>query len=592
VIAVASQWGLGLAGQRTRVRTANKLNNKPDADVQQRWRLGLYAAWGAAYWAGQPPLSLPVAGWLSALAFAMLVMHGPQWTKREGWWAWIAASVVWLSLLHGIRLAFWPLTAGWIALSLYLAIYFPISIVMARSLALRLRLPMPLACAVAWTTCEVLRAHVATGFAGCMLVHSQTPWPPILQIASHFGGYGVGFLMTLSMAWIVGFAKSLREDRRPNLWERTFRDAIAVIVMAWLTISFLDLRRRDQYLDDLQPIKPIGRFLLIQGNMPTLFDATPELLQQGWIDYLETTRRALAEISDPTSIDVVLWPESIFGGVGPYMLWDQGPTVPKELGLDREQLESAFSNLQNAHEAKLDRLREVIGAANPSPNFLVGTDVIAIRNGRYDRYNAALWIGKDSDVSADFYAKQHLVMFGEYIPVLSWFPELLKEIGLGALSEGESPKAWSLENGRRVAPSICFEDMVPHLIQSQIRVLTQMGEAPDVLVNLSNDGWFRGSSALDHHLNSAIVTAVENRTPMMVAANTGLSAWIDGNGRVVQKLDRMQSGWILAEPVPDGRVGWWSWWGDFPARCIAVFGCMPLAILLASKLVRRKMLSS
>ncbi len=183
-------------------------------------------------------------------------------------------------------------------------------------------------------------------------------------------------------------------------------------------------------------------------------------------------------------------------------------------------------------------------------------------------------------------------MFGEYIPILSWFPEVLKMIGLGKLSEGESPKAWSLENGRRIAPSICFEDMVPHLIQRQIRYLTGIGEAPDVLVNLSNDGWFRGSSALDHHLNSAIVTAVENRTPMLVAANTGLSAWIDGNGRVVQKLDRLQSGWILAEPVPDGRVGWWSWWGDFPARCLAVFGCMPIAFPLASKLFLRKKLRS
>lgn len=516
-------------------------------------------------------------------------MHGPSWTKREGWRAWFVASVVWLALLHGIRLAFWPLTAGWIALSLYLAIYFPLSIVLARSLATRMRLPMPLACAVGWTTCEVLRAHVATGFAGCMLVHSQTPWPPILQIASHFGGYGVGFLMTLSMAWIVGFAQALRADSRPNVWERSFRDAIAVIVMAWLTTSFLDLRRRDAYLDELKPIKPIGRFLLIQGNMPTMFDATPELLRQGWLDYLETTERAIASLPDPASIDVVLWPESVFGSLAPTMQWDQGPEVPTELGLDRPQLETAFSNLQNAHHEKLTRLRQVFGATRSSPKFLLGSDVIAIRDGRYDRYNAALWIDNEAIDEKDFYAKQHLVMFGEYIPVASWFPELLKVIGLGRLSEGESPKSWSLDNGRRMAPSICFEDMVPHLLQKQIRYLTRTGAAPDVLVNISNDGWFRGSSALDHHLNSAIVAAVENRTPMLVAANTGLSAWIDGNGRVVQKLGRMQSGWIVAEPVPDGRVGWWTWWGDFPARCLAVFGCMPLALALVGKLVRKKL---
>lgn len=577
--------GLGLARNGSRGNSGDSSSSGPGLDRRRVWA---YFAWGLCYWVGQPPLHWPVAGWLSALVFAGLVGFGPTWTRREGWLAWLVASAVWLALLHGIRLAFWPLTAGWIALSLYLAIYFPISILMARSLSTRFRVPMPLACAIGWTACEVLRAYVATGFSGCMLVHSQTPWPGVLPIASHLGGYGVGFMMTLSMAWIVAFVKSVRTEVQSTWWQRWSRDTVAIVVLAWLTSSMLGLWRRDEYLQDIQPIKPIGRFLLIQGNMPTIFDATPELLQQGWFEYEQTTRRAIASVSDPASIDIVIWPESIFGGLAPYMRWDRGPDLPSELGLTPTQMESAYRNLANAHADKLELLQQAFGRSRKLPHLLMGTDVMSIASGRMDRYNAALWIDNDSSASTDYYAKHHLVMFGEYIPILSWFPNIMKAIGMGTLSQGDVPKAWRIDNGRRLAPSICFENMVPHVIQNHIAELSAKGESPDVLVNLSNDGWFRGSSALDHHLNSAIVAAVENRTPMLVAANTGITAWIDGNGRVVQKLDRLTSGWILAEPIPDGRYGWWSWWGDLPARCIAVLGCMPWAWALVVRLIPRK----
>jgi apolipoprotein N-acyltransferase len=402
------------------------------------------------------------------------------------------------------------------------------------------------------------------------------------------GGYGVGFMMVLSMAWLVAFERSTRKPAEPTFWDRLWRDSTAVAVLLWLMISMLGLWQRDAYLQDLQPIKPIGRFLLIQGNMPTIFDANQELLQRGWIEYEQTTRRAVASVSDPSAIDVVIWPESIFGGLAPYMQWDRGVKIPEEFGDNRDRFEWMHRNLAGAHEEKMELLRNAFGRAGKLPHFVMGTDVLSVADGRLNRYNAALWIDNDNPAATDFYAKHHLVMFGEYIPVLSWFPNIMKFIGLGKLSEGESPKAWRLDNGRRIAPSICFENMVPHVIQAHIRELSAAGEEPDVLVNLSNDGWFRGSSALDHHLNSAIVAAVENRTPMLISANTGISAWIDGNGRVVQKLDRLTSGWILAEPLPDGRYGWWSWWGDFPARCIAVFGCMPWALALLARITPRK----
>ena len=118
---------------------------------------------------------------------------------------------------------------------------------------------------------------------------------------------------------------------------------------------------------------------------------------------------------------------------------------------------------------------------------------------------------------------------------------------------------------------------MPHLIRWQVAELDRRGEAPDVLVNLTNDGWFWGSSILDMQLNCAVFRAVEMRRPFLVAANTGFSAWIDGNGTVLAKGPRRATGTLLAEVVPDGRTSWYEKWGDVPLSICVLF-CLVMAL--------------
>ena len=172
---------------------------------------------------------------------------------------------------------------------------------------------------------------------------------------------------------------------------------------------------------------------------------------------------------------------------------------------------------------------------------------------RLRRYNSALWIGPNAQL-LERYSKMHLVMFGEYIPlgpVLQWLRDM---VGLAGMDAGEEAKSFSLADVR-VAPSICFESMMPRVIHQQLRSLRAKGQSPDVLINITNDSWFRGSSMLDHHLACSLLCAVENRRPLLVAANTGLSASIDSCGRVLQVTDRLRAEAIVAEPKRDGRWG-------------------------------------
>ncbi|MCY3007581.1 MAG: hypothetical protein NTV29_16595, partial [Planctomycetota bacterium] len=430
--------------------------------AQSRHFLGCSLACCLTYYLAQPPVGFPILAWVACGLFAWLVSNHPTLTRRDLWGAWGSSSLMWLFLLQGIRLAFWPLTAGWIALALYLAVYFPVSLSIARSLHHRYRFPLALACAIGWTSAELLRSYIITGFSPCSLAHSQTPWPIVLQIASHFGTYGVGFMMMLSMGWLVDVLIDRRGTKAlPVSWiVANVHSLIRVAIFAWFVFGYGAWSARVRHIEQMEPIKPLGRFVLIQDHMPTMFDATAESIDEGWLSYEITTQRAIEAIRqdgakgpnpDASKIDLLVWPESIYSGLAPTMFWDRGQSVPATLGMDRQQLEIAFGNLERANAMKLRRLR--LASGGPLPNLLVGTDVIDIRQGAMDRYNSAVWIG-NSGQPIDYYAKSHLVMFGEYIPVLSWFPSVMQSIGLATLSAGKEPKAWELASGRRVMANV------------------------------------------------------------------------------------------------------------------------------------------
>jgi len=120
--------------------------------------------------------------------------------------------------------------------------------------------------------------------------------------------------------------------------------------------------------------------------------------------------------------------------------------------------------------------------------------------------------------------------------------------------------------------------VLPHLIRRQVQTLAHAGREPHVLLNLTNDGWFWGSSELDMHLICGVFRAVEMRKPFLIAANTGFSAWIDANGRILDRGPRRATGTILAEVCPDPRHSLYLRYGDwFAGACLA--GCGFLAIV-------------
>lgn len=148
------------------------------------------------------------------------------------------------------------------------------------------------------------------------------------------------------------------------------------------------------------------------------------------------------------------------------------------------------------------------------------------------------------------YAKHHLVPFGEFIPPLAkWFVEMMN-IPLGDFNRGalsQPPFEWA---GQRIAPNICYEDLFGEELAQRFAYPAQ---APTVMVNLSNLGWFGNTVALDQHLHISRLRALELERPMVRATNTGATVVVDHLGQVTHAHPRAKSGELAATAV--GREG-------------------------------------
>jgi apolipoprotein N-acyltransferase len=225
--------------------------------------------------------------------------------------------------------------------------------------------------------------------------------------------------------------------------------------------------------------------------------------------------------------DLIVWPETMYRWplfvASPNFSNDDlrriAPTVPVDLWRYPE----AANNLQS--------ISQMAGVP-----LIVGLDTLVADEAGFRHYNSAALVRPETGVSGR-YDKMHRIAFGEYIPFKDWFPWLYRFTPFSSdfgLSAGARPAVFDAGGGR-FAPIICYEDTVPHLVRDIVNsARSSEAGGVDCLVNLTNDGWFHGSSELDQHLITATFRCVETRTPMVRAVNTGISAIIDGDGVVVE----------------------------------------------------------
>jgi apolipoprotein N-acyltransferase len=517
-------------------------------------------------WAAQPPLAIGWLAWVAPIPWLVLVRREQLPGRRPYLALYFAAFVFWLAAIHWLRLPHPALYVGWVALAAYLASYLPVFVGLSRVAVHRLRLPLWLAAPVVWTSLELARAHLLTGFLMGSIAHTQARWPTVIQIADIAGEYGVNFLILIVAASITS---AIYPTRRP-----------AALIPAMLACGaalgygYWRLGETTQQTPAISH-KQGPRIALIQGN--SLADWKMDAAKQRQImdEYIGLSREAVArarKLGDNRPVDLIVWPETMFRSR--LTTFEAGYKMPP--GVDRTVEEitaygpTDLSNLVQQLDTPVLVGIDRVHVTGNDPQSTEGAPP------KYLAYNSSVLVDRGGKMIGT-YDKQHLVVFGEYVPFAKWFPILNRLSSVtGSAEAGEEPVALELD-GVRYAPNICYETAMPHVIRKQVAALEKRDESPDVLVNLTNDAWYWGSSELDMHLACGVFRAVETRRPLVIAANGGISAWIDRFGRIRAESPHQRPDVILADvelfDLHSPYVAWGDW---FAGLCLAF--CIGFAI--------------
>jgi apolipoprotein N-acyltransferase len=488
-------------------------------------------------WASLPPLDLWPLAWIAPLPWLLLIQQQDLRGRRPIGILYFVSFAFWMGTVHWSRLPHWANYFAWVAMAGYLAVYPLLFFLLSRVAVHRLRLSIVVAAPVVWTGLEVARGYMFGGFTMSSLAHTQYRWVAWIQPADLIGCYGLGGLVMLvaaSVARMLPWA-----GQRMTLWP------IAPLVAALaLPVAYGIWRTAGEHT------RPGATVALIQGAIDTTFDDEPRKDNRVMEHYVSVTTQAIehhhrARQQDPTlpEIDLFVWPESMFR-------WSLVSFSP-DYEMSPEMRAAAAGRSKEKIEA--DR-RAAPGRyfASLGKPVLLGLGREHFTPSREQRFNSAAFIAADGNVLG-VYDKMHLVMFGEYIPLFDYWPSLYNLTPLGeGVTAGTSPVAERIA-GVWFGPNICYETVIPHLFRKQIHQLRGQSREPEVLVNLTNNGFFWGSSELDLHLMCGVFRAIECRKPLLIAANTGFSAWIDGEGRIIDQGPRREPGFIIADVELDDR---------------------------------------
>jgi apolipoprotein N-acyltransferase len=327
------------------------------------------------------------------------------------------------------------------------------------------------------------------------------------------------------------------------------------------------------------PFKMGPTLSLIQGNLDQRIRNRPNAAEEVLQHFAPLNRQALRVRPLP---DLIVWPETSF----PYEWEVISPEVPDS------SLRPNIRALKHDAEAdarrtgarprdrfllalngKLERLVSPVRS-----NILLGVNTFMVHaDNTFERYNSALLVHSGTELEGR-YDKIHRVPFGEYVPFRDWFPWMnafapydfdysiragtdLIRLPLGAYHFGVI---------------ICYEDADPYLAR-RYAIPENGSPAADFLVNISNDGWFNGTSEHEEHLAICRFRAVETHRSIARAVNMGVSAVIDGDGRVIALpgptwAESKEVPAVLTAAVPiDERTSLYARWGDWlPWSCLGV----------------------
>jgi apolipoprotein N-acyltransferase len=490
--------------------------------------LGLWArrflsfAAGAMAALGLPPMGLWPLAFIGFPLFLALLETGKTASWRGGFaTGWLFGLGYFAVAFHWIGFAFlvdaetylWMMPFMLGALAGGMAIYWGLAAMVAKRLA-RQGLGLALALAAALGIAEWLRGKLFTGF----------PWAAPGLMADGMGGLaqaasliGMTGLTVLIVLW-ASLPYALASDRR--------RSSLAAGLAIGLLLPALWGSGAMRLATAEPEVVPGVTLRIVQPNVPQ---------EQKWRE--DNARAIFDQLKQLSAMATEERPEGI-GGVT-HLVWP----------------ESAVPFLIDENLVARAELQPMLGGQT---TLITGSIRVDRNSGEEpDVFNSIIVFDGEAQPVAR-YDKWRLVPGGEFLP-LGW---LLEPLGFrkvvrtpGNFTAGQGPVSILLPGGLKAALLVCYEVIFPDR-------LIDAADRPQLMVNVTNDGWFGRSTGPWQHLAQARLRAIEQGLPVIRAANTGISAVIDSHGRYLHRLPLMESGVIdsalpaaIATPV-------YSRWGD------------------------------
>jgi apolipoprotein N-acyltransferase len=597
-------------------------------------------------------LALPPANlsWVAYVALAPLVIMATRSrANRDAFWAAAAGGLA----FFGVNL-YWvsPITiAGYIALILYMALYWAVFGWGLRRMTRATRLPLTLLAPVLWVALEYVRGFGSFGMPWIYVGHTQFANLTMIQTADTLGAYGPSFLCLMTSGLIADLlthplfvrkpvpAKAestrdltlaAREAPTANFHEpqgdaphfsRTLTAMILLTAAAWAATIGYGVWRMGQFEAGKRegPVVAVAQTCVPQEVKRAARRNPNEDIEKPMIQtQMDLTDEAIEMAANRgLKPDLVVWPETMVPGIlnEKFLETDMVEKIPEP------DVRGVFEDLQTRSRGYWRMIRAKAAAVGAP--ILFGVNSVDFEGGfrlplgegfltRGPRYNTALLIAPESKayVPEGSYAKVHLVPFGEYVPLrkeLPWLVDRIQALFIPykydySLTPGEVDQSpFTLKYGggtARFQVAVCYEDALAY----RIRQMTESTDparpkAIDFVANISNDGWFNGSIELDQHLNLCVFRAVENRVAIVRSVNTGISAIIAPSGAIDQVAERDgrrrgTDAAMAGRLTFDDRVAPYTRVGDvFALACVAASAGLALVALIHA-LRRRKALKA
>ncbi|HEU5202633.1 MAG TPA: apolipoprotein N-acyltransferase [Nitrospira sp.] len=392
-----------------------------------------------------------------------------------------------------------------------------------------------------WVTLELLRTYLLSGLPWSLFGYSQYRQLDLIQVADHLGVYGVSFLIVLANValaelylWLMPLFRGFRPARLP--WELVTTSAM-LIGLSWAYSTSVIVGEESE-----RP-KATIQVGVVQPNIDQAVK-----WDQGFRE--ETLRRYdhLTE-SFGYGTDLIIWPEA----ATPFV-YEREPLY--QLQLVAMATRASAPLLFGSPAVRFD--------ADRKPYLLNSAYLLSPEGGLLGRYD-----------------KQHLVPFGEYIPLKSsalFFLDKLVE-GIGDFQAGPGPTILSIQPKMSDASMpqrpvkfgvlICYEVIFPDLVRRMAAA------GAEFLVTITNDAWFGDSSAPAQHFSMVVFRSVENHRAFARAANTGISGFIDPFGRIITASPIFVQTALQATIAVRQQQTFYSRYGD-----VFAYGCMIISLLL------------